>query len=119
MVAAAPPGVKGVGFDHGTDDARRIREIAVALPTNGCVSGVGVGEIEHHLHGRGLPRAVGSEEPGHSSRFDGETQVVDDRGAAIAFGEVLHHQRVVVRVGHDGCSLSCGGPMAARLVVNA
>jgi hypothetical protein len=57
---------------------------------------IGGGEVEHHLHGRGLSRTVGAEKPGDPTRLDSEAEVIDDGVVAVPLREVVNDEGVVL-----------------------
>ena len=80
--------VHRVRVDQRTDLAKRGRQVAVVLATHRHVASAGCVQTQDHPHRGGLARTVRAEEPGHQPRPDGEAQVIDGRGRAVALGEV-------------------------------
>src|SRR4051794_5490995 len=78
-----------VRFEDDPDRACRIGQLAVPGAAYRGVPGVGRGQVEQDLHRRGLPGAVGAQEPGDAARGNGEREVVDHHLVAVTLGDTV------------------------------
>ena len=63
VLAGPAPGMEAGRLEHGADVTDRLVEVAVWLTVDGCRAGRRGDQPEQHPQGRGLPGAVGAEEP--------------------------------------------------------
>jgi hypothetical protein len=87
-------------------------KVPIAATADRRRSLVGRCQIEQDLHGGGLACAVRTEEPGDTSRFDGEREIVEDRVVPVALGQMVDRDGVTVQ----GVSSSFVGPVRASTV---
>jgi hypothetical protein len=88
VVAGRAAAVQRLGVEQGTDLAHGCRQVAVAAAADGYRALRRRVQAQDHPHGGGLPGAVRAEEPGDQAGPDGERQVVDGHGRAVALDEV-------------------------------
>ena len=85
VVAGGPPWVEVLGVEvgaHHAADRLELRE-GPAVVEGGALAVI---EPEHEPHRGRLPGPVGTQEAGHLAVLDGERQVVDRQGGAVALG---------------------------------
>jgi hypothetical protein len=88
VVAGLAATVQRLGVEEGADLARGCRQVAVAVPAYGYRALRRRVEAQDHPHGGGLPGTVRAEETGDHAGPDGERQVVDGQGGAVALDQV-------------------------------
>ena len=76
--------------EHHADRAARAVQLAIAAPAYQRRALVGLGEPGEDAQGRGLPRAVGSEEAGDAAGAALEAQAVDGGAGAVALAQRAH-----------------------------
>ena len=84
MVAGPATAVQRLGLEEGAHLAHGRRQVAVAAAAYGYRALRRRVEAQDHPHGGGLPGAVRAEETGDQAGPDGERQVVDGHGRAVA-----------------------------------
>lgn len=89
VVVGAAAAVHRLGVQQCTDVLQWLRQVPVVLPVDPDRPAGRIVEVEHHAHGRGLPRPVGAEEAGHHPRSDLEAEVVHGGLRAESFGKSL------------------------------
>ena len=89
MLAGPAPGMEAGRLEHGADVTDRLVEVAVWLTVDGCRAGRRGHQPEQHPQRRGLPGAVGAEEPDDPAGRELHGEVVDGDDVAEAFGETV------------------------------
>ena len=89
VVAGPAAAVQRLGVEQGAHLAHRCRQVAVAAPAYGYRALRRRVEAQDHPHGGGLPGTVRAEETGDHARPDGERQVVDGHGGAVALDQAV------------------------------
>lgn len=89
VVVRAATAVHGFRVQQRPDVLQRFRQVPVVLAVDPDPTAGRVVEVEHHAHGRGLPRPVGAEEAGDHPRSDLEAEVVHGGLGAESFGKAL------------------------------
>jgi len=84
VVAGRASGVDRAGLQHRADFVQGCGVVGVGAAVDGGAAFGGDVQADQHAHGGGLPGAVRAEEAGHGSGADGEGQVVDGFGGAVA-----------------------------------
>ena len=89
MVVGPAATVQPLGVEESAHLAHGCRQVAVAAAAYGYRALRRHVEAQDHPHGGGLPGAVWAEEAGDHARPDGEREVVDGHGGAVALDQVL------------------------------
>src|SRR6185312_1983045 len=89
VVAGPAAAVQRLGVKEGAHLAHGCRQVAVAVAAYGDRALRRRVEAQDHPHGGGLPGAVRAEETGDHAGPDGERQVVDGYGGAVALDQVV------------------------------
>ena len=79
----------GFGVQERPDRPERVGQLVVGLAVHADFARSRGVEAQDHAHGGRLAGPVGAEEAGHLSGLDGEGDLIDRNGLAVALGQVL------------------------------